>query len=68
MAKATYDALEDAGANKEKAQAAAAETGEIYVKLESATARLNILIGIVIAGFVLVLGALFQIVQRLPVP
>ena len=64
IAKATYHALKNAGASEENATEAAAETGEIFVNLEATTARLNILIAIVIAGFVLVLGTLMQIAMR----
>lgn len=65
MAKATYTALTEAGASDETAREAAAETGEIFVNLEATKARLNVLIGIVVAGFALVIGFLFQIALRL---
>lgn len=61
--KATYTAFVETGAPAEAARDAA---GEIFVNLEAAKTRLNILIGIAIAGFALVIGSLFQIALRLP--
>ena len=63
----TYAALSKAdGVDDEDARKAAAETGELYVNVEANKVRLNILISIVVAGFVVVIGLLFQIAMRLP--
>lgn len=61
----TYTALKEAGTSDEKARDAAAETGELYVSLSAATVRLNVLIGVVLAGFGILIAGLFQIALRL---
>ncbi|MCY4661833.1 MAG: hypothetical protein OXF93_18800 [Acidobacteria bacterium] len=61
----TYTALKEAGASDEKARDAAAETGQLDVSLTAATVRLNVLIGVVLAGFGIVIAGLFQIALRL---
>ena len=62
----TYTAFKDAGASDEAARTAAAETGELYVNLHETKVRLNVLIGVVVAGFGIVIAGLFQIAVRLP--
>lgn len=42
-----------------------AETGDLYVSLEAVKTRLNVLIGVVIAGHGIVIAGLFQIALRL---
>ena len=61
----TYAALKEAGAGDEAARTAAAETGELYVNVRTTTARLNLLIGVNIVGFGIVIAGLFQIALRL---
>lgn len=60
-----YTALKEAGTPDEKARDAAAETGELYVSLSAATVRLSVLIGVVLAGFGILIAGLFQIALRL---
>ena len=62
----TYGALKDAGAQDDSARKAASETGELYVSLEATKVRLNVLIGVVVAGFGVVIAGIFQIALRLP--
>ena len=62
----TYAALKEAGAGDEAARTAAAETGELYVNVRTTTARLNVLIGVNVVGFGIVIAGLFQIALRLP--
>lgn len=65
IAKSTYIALTEAGASKDAAVKAAAETGEIYIDIKTIGARQNLMFGIMLAGFTLVLGALVQVLFRL---
>lgn len=64
----TYSALKDAGASDDSARKAAAETGELYVNLEAVKVRLNVLIGMLVAGLGIVISGLYQIALRLSTP
>ena len=63
MAKATYVALMDAGADSETATKAAAETGEIYVNLEATKARLNFMIVLMTVLLGVVAAAVLSMLQ-----
>lgn len=61
----TCEALKDAGASDEAARRGGAEIGALYVSLESTKVRLNVLIGVVVAGMGIIIAGIFQIALRL---
>ena len=61
----TYEALKDAGASDEAARRGGAEIGDPFVSLEATKVRLNVLIGVVMAGMGIIIAGIFQIVLRL---
>ena len=62
----TYMAYVSAGAEPEAALAAAEEMGEIASDVRILKWMVGVVIGLLLAGFTLVAGALFQISLRLP--
>ena len=62
----TYASLKDAGASDEAARRGGAEVGDLYVSLEATKVRLNVLIGVVVAGLGIIIAGIFQIALRLP--
>ena len=64
----TYGALKDAGASDEAARRGGAEIGELYVNVEATKVRLNVLIGVVLAGMGIIIAGIFQIALRLSPP
>ena len=62
----TYAFLKDAGASDEAARRGGAEVGDLYVSLEATKVRLNVLIGVVVAGLGVIIAGIFQIALRLP--
>lgn len=62
----TCASLKDAGASDEAARRRGAEVGDLYVSLEATKVRLNVLIGVVVAGLGIIIAGIFQIALRLP--
>ena len=61
----TYASLKDTGASDEAARRGGAEVGDLYVSLEATKVRLNVLIGVVVAGLGIVIAGIFQIALTL---
>ena len=66
VASKTYMAHVSAGADAEAALAAAEELGEIGSDVRILKWMVGVVIGLLLAGFSVVAGALFQISLRLP--